>query len=104
MNEEVPLRAVLKCVHGAPLTAGNSKGKRKYYWYYKNDCCKKPNLSAKLLHDQLDEIWKTLSLPSHYILYLQQTIEKKDIRTAGANGYCFSSKKKRVIRHSAAVR
>lgn len=77
MNEEVPLRSVLKCVHGNPLTAGNSRGKKKYYWYYKNPCCSKFNLSAKKLHEQLDEVLKELSLPEHYIIYLQQTIEKK---------------------------
>ena len=77
MNEEVPLRAVLKCIHANPFTAGNSKGKRKYYWYYKNECCPKPNLSATKIHDQLEAMLQELSLPEHYIIYLQQIIEEK---------------------------
>lgn len=77
MNEQVPLRSVLKCKHGHPLTAGNSKGKKQYYWYYKNACCAKHNLSAKKLHDQLDEILKVMSLPDHYLTYLQEAIEKQ---------------------------
>lgn len=77
MNEEVPLRAVLKCAAGAPLTAGNSKGKRRYFWYYKCKCHPRINLSAIKLHEQLNELLKALSLPDHYLLYLQELIDKK---------------------------
>jgi len=96
MNEQVPLRSVLKCVHGNPLTAGNSKGKRKYYWYYKNDCCKRPNLSGKILHDQMDELLKNLSLPDHYIIYLQETIEKKLMEEQGQMDTILSEKKREL--------
>jgi len=77
MNEEVPLRQVLKCAAGSPMTAGNSKGKKKYFWYYKCKCHPRINLSAIRLHNQLDELLKALSLPQHYILYLQESLHKK---------------------------
>ena len=96
MNEEVPLRSVLKCIHGQPLTAGNSRGKRKYYWYYKNECCKKPNLSATKLHSQLSEMLKTLSLPSHYILYLAEILEKKIIGEKAENENIIQSRKREL--------
>lgn len=77
MNEEVPLRAVLKCASGSFLTAGNSKGKRSYFWYYKCKCHPRINLSAIKLHQQMDDLLNNLSLPDHYLLYLQEIIEKK---------------------------
>lgn len=93
MNEQVPLRSVLKCIHGHPLTAGNSKGKNKYYWYYKNLCCVKHNLPAKKLHQQLDEILKGLSLPDHYVTYLQESIENQLILQQGQTAAILSEKK-----------
>ncbi len=76
MNEEVPLRSVLKCPTGSPLTAGNSKGKRRYFWYYKCKCHPRINLSAIRLHEQMNMLLSALSLPDHYINYLQEAIEK----------------------------
>lgn len=77
MNEQVPLRSVLLCHDGGRMTAGNSKGKKSYYWYYKCACHPKKNHSARQLHDQLDQILQGLSLPDHYILYLKESIERQ---------------------------
>lgn len=96
MNEDVPMRAVLKCVHGQPLTAGNSRGKRKYYWYYKNECCKKTNLSATKLHDQMGELLKELSLPDHYVLYLTENIEKKILEEKGESEHIITARKREL--------
>lgn len=65
-REDVFLRGVLHCSCGRKLTAGNSKGKRKYYWYY---LCKdhKENLGAQKLHLQFLEILDLLSLPPEFI-------------------------------------
>jgi site-specific DNA recombinase len=85
-NEDVPLRGSLLCHCGRCLTAGNSKGKNKYYWYYKCPAHKE-NLSASRLHGQFAEMLKELSLPKHYIDYLlkrseQQINEKMEANTA----------------------
>lgn len=66
-NIDVPLRGALKCNCGKLFTAGNSKGRNKYYWYY---VCHddKRNLSANKLHKQFNGILETLSFSQNDIL------------------------------------
>lgn len=71
-NDEVPLRGELLCFCGKPLTAGNSKGRSKYYWYYKCGDHVKINLPAGKLHDQFDDILSAMSLSDLHIDYLKQ--------------------------------
>jgi site-specific DNA recombinase len=71
--EEVPLRGSLRCWCGGKLTAGRSKGKSKYYWYYVCNTHKE-NLSAIKLHDQFEKILETLSFSDEEINYLKETI------------------------------
>lgn len=96
MNEDVPLRAVLKCACGCRLTAGKSKGKNRYYWYYKCPNHKKLNLPAIRLHDQFDEVLKLLSLPDHYILYLTEKIQSLIEEQKGTQSQLLSEKKKEL--------
>lgn len=74
INQDVPLKGVLKCYCGRCLTAGNSRGRKKYYWYYKCNTHSQHNLPAGRLHSQFDEILKTLSFPSFHLDYLQGKI------------------------------
>jgi len=77
INDEVPMRSVLHCHCGHPLTAGNSKGKTKYYWYYK--CNKHPetSYSAVTLHNQFDELLSNLSLSKVHIDFLREDARKE---------------------------
>lgn len=59
-RDEVPLRGALTCGCGQRFTAGNSKGRAKYYWYYVCRQCSL-NLSATKLHDQFNELLDNLS-------------------------------------------
>jgi site-specific DNA recombinase len=78
MNEEVPLRSVLRCGHcDSLLTAGNSRGRHRYYWYYKCNQHPKINLNADKLHAQMENLWEALSLPELHIQYLTTAIEKQ---------------------------
>jgi site-specific DNA recombinase len=77
LNEEVPMRGVLQCFCHLPLTAGNSKGRKQYYWYYKCNQHTKINLSASKLHDQMEEVMKELSLPATYIDYLKEQVTQQ---------------------------
>ncbi|HVZ95892.1 MAG TPA: recombinase family protein [Chitinophagaceae bacterium] len=71
LNNEVPLRGLLKCHCGKELTAGNSRSKSgRYYWYYKCNNHKQINLPAAKLHTQFDEILYHLSLRNIHIEYL----------------------------------
>lgn len=77
MNEEVPLRSVLKCHCGQPFTAGNSKGRNAYYWYYKCNTHKKHNYSANKLHAQMEQLLQELSFPQHQVEYLGEAIKAR---------------------------
>lgn len=95
-EEEVPLRAVLKCICGCKLTAGKSRGKNKLYWYYK--CAKhtKKNYPAIRLHAQMDEILKILSLPDHYIAYMKEKINELINEQRGTQAQMLTDKKKEL--------
>lgn len=69
-NDEVPLRGAVSCHCGRPLTAGNSKGRSRYYWYYKCNTHKEINLKADVLHNQFEAILSHLSLSDREIKYL----------------------------------
>lgn len=85
INDEVPLRGKLLCFCGKHLTAGNSKGRKRYYWYYKCNDHTSINLPATKLHDELDEINKELSLPQGHIQALQQKLINKIQANGTAN-------------------
>lgn len=68
LDDQIPLRGVLKCHCGNPLTGAPSRGKAgKYYYYYK---CRYPNhnnISAKKAHEQLLGALELMSLPEEKI-------------------------------------
>jgi site-specific DNA recombinase len=70
-NEVVPLRGSLHCECGRYMSAGNSKGKYKYYWYYICPECRQ-NHSAIKLHKQFDEVLSHFSFEEIEIAYLQK--------------------------------
>ncbi len=75
-SDDVPLRGSLHCWCGKPMTAGNSKGRSKYYWYYL--CTEhRKNFSAKKLHAQFEEILDNLSLSATDADWLKATITDK---------------------------
>jgi site-specific DNA recombinase len=80
LADDAPLRGVLHCSCGRTLTAAESKGKSKWYWYYKCNGHKGSNYSALKLHSQFDEVLAGLSLPSHHIEYLveRSRVEMKE--------------------------
>jgi site-specific DNA recombinase len=71
LNDEVPLRGLMRCFCGAKFTAGKSKGRNKYYWYYRCNDHKNINVSATNVHNQLELIIKGLSLDDVALNYLR---------------------------------
>nr|MBP7470439.1 recombinase family protein [Flavobacterium sp.] len=64
LDEDLPLRGVLKCHCGNYLTGAPSRGKSgKYFYYYKCKHSKHNNISAIKSHKQLLEIWELMSIP-----------------------------------------
>ena len=63
LDEDLPLRGVLKCHCGNYLTGAPSRGKSgKYFYYYKCKHSKHNNISAIKSHKQLLEIWELMSI------------------------------------------
>jgi site-specific DNA recombinase len=75
-RDEVPLRGALSCGCGKKFTAGNSKGKAKYYWYYVCKDCRL-NLSATRLHKQFDELLDNLSFAPEDLREFKVQLTKK---------------------------
>ncbi len=68
IDEELPLRGILKCHCGNFLTGAPSRGKSgKYFYYYKCRESKHNNISAIKAHDQFLEICDLMSLPIDHI-------------------------------------
>jgi site-specific DNA recombinase len=72
-KETVPLRGVLKHHCGNLFTAGNSKGKKKYYWYYLCNCDRK-SFSAEKLHAQFYEMLHHFSYTPAALEYLTNKV------------------------------
>lgn len=72
MNDEIPLKGVLRCQCGKFLTAGKSKGKIHYYWYYKCSAHLQFNYSAKVVDQKLKEILDGLSISDKDLTKIKQ--------------------------------
>lgn len=75
--EEVPLRGILKCTCGQNLTAGKSKGKKKYYNYYRCRIHNSRNFPATKLHEQLDEILELSSFRPDQTTFIAQKAKER---------------------------
>lgn len=62
-NDEFPLRGVVLCQScQSPMTGANSKGKNKWYGYYKCNTCKGENHSVSRSHEELTQVLRSLSI------------------------------------------
>ena len=76
VSDEMPLRGVLKCYCGKPLTGAPSRGKMgKYYYYYKCNKTTHLNLSAIKAHDQLRQVFGLMSLPDKFIRVIRKNAD-----------------------------
>jgi len=77
IDDNLPLRGILKCHCGQPLSGAPSRGKGgKWFYYYK---CKHPhhnNISAVKSHNQLLEICELMSLRQQDVKHLRDTAEE----------------------------
>jgi len=61
-----PLRGLVKCWCGQHMTAGYSKGKSKYYLYYRCIHHTEKNYRGEIMHDQFNDLLDTISFdPAH---------------------------------------
>lgn len=77
LDDELPLRGVLKCHCGQPLSVAPSRGKgENWYYCYKCKHSRHNNISAKKAHEQLLEIFHLMSLSGEQISIIKATAEK----------------------------
>ncbi|HVV06893.1 MAG TPA: hypothetical protein VHC96_21830, partial [Puia sp.] len=76
-KDEVPLRGILRHSCGASMTAGYSKGKKKYYLYYRCTKCSSLNVPGEKLHQKFHEVLNLLSLPITHITFLIKKVKEK---------------------------
>lgn len=68
VDDEIPLRGVVKCHCGVPLTGAPSRGKSgKYFYYYKCKHSKHNNISAVKAHEQFLNACNLMSIPEKKI-------------------------------------
>lgn len=78
--DELPLRGVLKCECGQPVTGAPSTGKSgKKFLYYKCKNSHHLNLGAIKAHKQLQDLLAGLSLPDHMIELLHEEMGRQMI-------------------------
>ncbi|MCQ6959285.1 recombinase family protein [Mucilaginibacter aquariorum] len=76
LDDEIPLRGVLKCHCGQPLSGAPSRNRKNHwYYYYKCKFSKHLNLSAVKAHDQLLQIFELMSLPMNDIRFIKESAE-----------------------------
>lgn len=74
IDANVPLRGVLRCECGHPFTAAASKGRSRYYNYYKCNNHNGSNYNADKLHSQFHEILQIISLPPAYVAAIKKQL------------------------------
>ncbi|MES2652677.1 MAG: recombinase family protein [Bacteroidota bacterium] len=80
-SEDFPLRGLIKCCCGRMLTAGWSKGRNKYYLYYKCTGHPSANVSGNILHEKFERILRSITFLPYQIDLIKQII-KPMLRTA----------------------
>lgn len=73
-NEEFPLRGVIKCPCGRNLTAGWTKGNRKYYLYYKCVDHLSINIPGETMRMKFEELLKKITLQKHQVDLLNTSL------------------------------
>ena len=78
LNDEVYLRGLVKCPQcGDKMTAGNSKGRSRHYWYYRCNTCLGDNIRAEHAHSMIEEVFRQLTFESEEIQILKRMITEK---------------------------
>jgi hypothetical protein len=77
LDDEIPLRGILKCHCGQPLSGAPSRGKGgNWYYYYKCKHSRHNNISAIKAHDQFQQILEYISLSSTQINRIRDTADE----------------------------
>ncbi|GAA4909943.1 hypothetical protein GCM10023313_11330 [Mucilaginibacter defluvii] len=99
LDDEIPLRGLLKCHCGTPLTGAPSRGKSgKYFYYYKCKHSKHNNISAIKAHDQFLGACKLMSLDQTEVKDIRLASEKRIDGALSENKTMMSQKQKELAK------
>ncbi|MDB4919092.1 MAG: hypothetical protein JWQ54_1075 [Mucilaginibacter sp.] len=97
LDDNIPLRGILRCHCGQPLSGAPSRGKTgKWFYYYK---CKFPqhnNVSAIKSHNQFLEVCELMSLSQTNIKYIKETAEQSLETAMNSNKKALVEKKEEL--------
>lgn len=94
---EFPLRGILKCWCGKPMTAGFSKGKNNYYLYYRCTKHVEKNYRGDILHQQFEDLLETLSFTKKQVEVIDNRARKLlETQTLDTNKVLIARKKQLV--------
>src|SRR5690606_9625507 len=86
IDDHIPLRGILKCHCGNPLSGAPSRGRAgNYYYYYKCRHSKHNNISAIKAHKQLSKIFELMSLKKDAVLKIKEKSEEMIKTEVNAN-------------------
>ena len=74
---EFPLRGILKCWCGQNMTAGFTKGRKKYYLYYRCISHVQKNYRGDVLHKQFEELLETLSFTKKQVEFIERKAKER---------------------------
>jgi DNA invertase Pin-like site-specific DNA recombinase len=98
-DESIPLRGILKCHCGNPVTGAPSRGKSgKYFYYYKCKHSGHNNISAIKAHDQLLGAFELMSLPINQIKDIKVLSEKRISEELSENKSTLATKKRELAK------
>jgi len=95
-KEEFPLRGVLQCWCGKSMTAGFSKGKSKYYLYYRCTRHTETNYRGDKLHGELEDLLELLSFDKAQVLRISKDAKTFIERSLIDNRKIIASREKQI--------
>lgn len=99
LDDEIPLRGILKCHCGNPVTGAPSRGKSgKYFYYYKCKHSGHNNISAVKAHDQLAGAFELMSLSKEKVKQISASAEKNISVSMAENQSELSRIKKELVK------
>lgn len=95
-KEEFPLRGILQCWCGKSMTAGFSKGKKKYYLYYRCTKHNETNYRGDKLHQELEDLLELLSFDNAQVQKITKDAKSYIEKSLGDTKKIIASREKQI--------
>ena len=95
-KREFPLRGIIKCWCGQNMTAGYSKGKTKYYLYYRCIHHTEKNYRGEVMHEQFSELLETISFKPDQLEFITKKATSLIRANSGDSEDVISARKRSI--------